>query len=272
MDNVEPREFAPGVWWLPQCLVVPIGETVYHAHIAQYLVVGRDRALLFDTSMPAGWEVLSGQLDHVLGGRSVDYVVPSHPEVPHCANILSLLEKYPDSIAVGDMRDYPLYYPTVHDRFVQVETGTELELGGGYRFRLLPGLVKDLPTTQWGFEVSQRVLFASDAFICAHHLPPGHEFSDEPVHLPYECTSMTSELAAKPVPEQLVMLTRAALTWPSYVHIDRYLDPLLAMMSECRPRFIAVAHGPVIDQPETIMPMLWDTLRQTYEGVDAPAA
>src|SRR5579862_4694238 len=115
------REIAPGVWWLPQCLARIISGTAIHIPNTPYLVVGADKVLIYDTGLPESWDDLEPSLEEILGGRTIDFIVASHSEVPHCGNTPRLLAKYPDSQLVGDVRDFHLYFPRFADRMVQMK-------------------------------------------------------------------------------------------------------------------------------------------------------
>src|SRR5680860_1207523 len=135
-----PREIVDGVHWLGGCLVPEVGGHKFHNHISAYLIKGDEKTLFFDTGHPAHWQAVERDLDVALGGRPLDYIVPSHSEMPHSGNLPRLLDKYPTSLVHGEVRDYHLYYPGCEDRLVPGRPGDELDLGGR-RFRLLRAIM-----------------------------------------------------------------------------------------------------------------------------------
>src|ERR1700722_736755 len=87
-----PRQIIPGLFWLGGCSNSagwPGRENApaIHEPISVYLVVGRDRTLLVDTGHFAHWYAIEPQLEQVLAGRSLDYILPTHPELPHTGNL-----------------------------------------------------------------------------------------------------------------------------------------------------------------------------------------
>ena len=66
-------------------------------HVPQnaYLLTG-ERTLLWDTLSPASGHVLLPALEDLLGGRPLDYLALSHPDVPHAGNTMQVLRRYPD--------------------------------------------------------------------------------------------------------------------------------------------------------------------------------
>lgn len=256
-----PREIAPGIWWLASCSAVSLSGALSHLHNAPYLILGSNRTLLWDTSTPGHWPIIDGALDSLLGGRALDYIVPSHPEVAHCGNVHRLLVKYPTAQLVGDVRDYPFYFPEFTDRLVDLSSGCELDLGG-HRFVFTDAVIKDLASSQWGYESSQKVLFVGDGFAYSHRPPV--EGDDRPTHLPSECTLMASELGVAPGPDQIIWITKAALYWTRFVQIDVFLDLFRDTLRTHPTNLIAPAHGAVIDDVEGIVWAIWQALRLAY--------
>jgi flavorubredoxin len=256
------REIAEGIWWLPQCLVRASSEGVLHLHAAPYLICGSDKTLLWDTGPPPQWEGVTSSLDEILGERQLDYIVPSHPEVAHCGNAERLLNKYPDALLIGDVRDYAYYLPRHTDRIRAFDRAGTLDLGT-HAFTFLPGLIKDLPSTQWAYESTSDVLFVGDAFAYSHLAPANGDA--EPTHRPGECTLLASELDAPPRDEQIIWITKAALYWTRFVPIDVYLEDVLKLLDDHPTRLVAPGHGAVIDDVDGVLWLIWEALRRAYD-------
>src|SRR5579859_2972239 len=113
MSSDLPRSVADGVTWMSSCLPFNIDGRVIHGHNSTFLVQGESASILVDTGNPSSWPIISEKLDGLLGGRELDYVFPTHPELPHTGNLPRLVQKYPDIQIVGDVRDYHLFYPQI---------------------------------------------------------------------------------------------------------------------------------------------------------------
>jgi hypothetical protein len=266
-----PRQIAPGIWWLPLCIVTNLIDSIVHVHNAQYLIVGSEKTLLYDTGMPAQWPEIANCLDELLGGRDLDYIVPSHTEVNHSGGVVPLLERYPRARVVGGLQDCHLLWPEYAHRMTRTPAGTELDLGS-HRFRFLEAVIKDLPDTQWGYEPSQEVMFTADGFAVSHR--PPLEDDDRPTHSPGECDLVVTELPKVPEADQIVWITRAALYWTRFIRLDPFRRQFEALMDEYPTRIVAPAHGAVIDDM-AILPRVWTALELSYSpdaaGVDASA-
>ena len=260
-----PREIAPGVWWVGGCLESAAFEHPVHFHVSAYLIVGTERALLFDTAAPAMWPELSADLDQILGARTLDFIVPSHPEIPHAGNFGKLLDKYPQAVATGDVRDYHLYFPDHVDRMHPAAHDTTLDLGGGYRFTFLEAIIKDLPSTVWGYEHSQQVLFPVDA-LGYGHLPQTAEFPDEQLHRAGECALFSSELRTPPALDLATYLTQSSLFWSRNVDIAPFMARFERLLQTYPSKLIAPAHGSVIDDLTVVMPVMREAHRKSYIG------
>ncbi|HEY1777114.1 MAG TPA: MBL fold metallo-hydrolase [Solirubrobacteraceae bacterium] len=256
------RQIADGIWWIPACQQVLLEGKFVHIHNAPYLVMGRDKTLLWDTSPGLNWSGTERELDALLGDRPIDYLVPSHPEGPHCGNLQRLLSKYPDATVLGDVRDYHLYFPTQVNRFVPYPPRKELSLGGAQTIIFLPAIVKDLPSSQWAYAPDQRVLFTADAFAYSHM--PSLEGDDRPAHAPGQCGLTATELDALPSPEQVLWITRAALYWAHFRELAPYRTAFERLLRAYPADIIAPAHGAVIDDM-SFVPAIWDALDIAFD-------
>ena len=247
-----PYELKPGVYWLGICTKGMYNGRPAHGENHQYLIVGTDKTLLLDTGFPRMWPELSAQLDSILGDRPLDYIFPSHQELPHSAALIPLIAKYPQAAVVGDIRDYHLYDPSLEGHLTQMAAGSEIDLGGGYRFEFLEPVMKDLATTLWGYEASQRVLFVVDAFQVPHP-DPDLAGTDEVLHPPGQCNMFFEELPG-------IDVELAAQIFRLVFFEARHVDPAVTFgrferLLETHPAdVIASTHGFPIRDPKKALP------------------
>jgi glyoxylase-like metal-dependent hydrolase (beta-lactamase superfamily II) len=239
-----PREIGPGVWWLGDCIEHATAGTSIHLHFSAFLVVGGRRTLLYDTGYPAHWPAIEAQLAEVLDDRELDYVVVSHPELPHAGNLGRLLALYPASTAVGDVRDLHLFHPGIDRRLKPQQAGDELDLGGR-RFHFLPALLHDLGNTIWGYDDLSRTLFACDGFIYAHNRASAA--AGEPVHDATECRLLVSELPERPRTPEAFRMSAEGLYWTRRRDPASVFDRFDALLARFGPTLIAPTHGNPID-------------------------
>lgn len=260
-----PRELGEGIWWIGSCLESAAFDEPVHFHTSAYLVLGADKTLLFDTGPSGAWEKVSADLTEVLQGRPLDYIVPSHPEIPHAGSLDRVLTRYPRAQVLGDLRDFHLYFPDFADRMTHVPHGTEIDLGGGFVFVVLDAIIKDLPSTVWGYEKKRRVLFPVDA-LGYGHLPQPSEHVDEPLHRRGECALLASELSHPPDLDLATHLTKSSLFWSRFVHIEPYFERFDALLEKYPTDLLAPAHGSVVDDLDVIMPVLKLAHRKAFVG------
>jgi hypothetical protein len=247
-----PYELKPGVFWLGICTKGMYNGRLAHGENHQYLIVGTEKTLLVDTGFPRMWPELSAQLDSVLGDRPLDFIFPSHQELPHSASLIQLAAKYPNAAIVGDVRDYHLYYPSLEGHLTPMPAGSDIDLGGGYRFELLAPVMKDLPTTLWGYEISQRVLFVVDAFQVPHP-DPDLAGSEDVLHPPGQCNMFFEELPG-------VDVELAAQIFRLVFFENRHVDPAVTfgrfekLLHTHPANVIASTHGFPIRDPEKALP------------------
>lgn len=265
-----PREIAPGIWWLGVCVVTRderygVSEPL-HIYLSNYLVVGDEQTIIFDCGEPSGWPALDRQLDQVLGDRPLDWILPSHPELPHAANTSRLLEKYPDAKIIGDISDWHLFLPDQLHRLVRRFPGQTLDLGGPHRIKFLPAPIRDLPNSMWAYETHERVMFVSDAFSFGHGHFAHPDIDDEyDPHLSGECGLMTGEAPGgiERAREQTAVVLRAALPWLKYCDPTEIFADLEHLLAENPARLIGPAHGHVVSNPREDVSIL----REEYEVV-----
>lgn len=255
-----PRRLGPGLTWMGGCATRPTDPT--HVHHSNYLLQG-ERSLLVDTGFPGTWAQVDAHLDELLGGEPLDYVFPTHSEIAHSGNLNKLLQKYPKLRAVGDMRDFHLYYPEYRDRLLPVRADAEFDLGGGLQFRFLRALIADLPNTLWAYEATNQILFVADAFAYSHRRVP--EEGEDPIHLRGECALTSAELPL-PSTDQMAFVLRAAFNWTRYVDVSPIFDELEELLRRYPSRFVGPAHGNLIVDLDRMMPVVRAAFDEVYQG------
>lgn len=265
MTISEPRLLGNGVAWLGGCLTANAQGTPVHYHVSCYLVVGSTRTILVDTGDPAHRGIVLQQVSSVLGGRDLDYVFPTHPEIPHAGNLPALLDKYPGAKVVGDVRDYALHYPEYVDRLQAQEAGSSLDLGDRV-FRFLPAYIRDLENTLWGHDSESCMMFVSDGFSYIHDVPAPDGDDDEPVHLPGQCSLLSGEMPEPPTVDQAAYGTGRALYWTKFVDVSYAFTQIEKALDELPTRLIGPAHGNVIDDVNGMLRTSLAAHRRVYGG------
>lgn len=165
------REISPGIHWVggndrrlalfENMFPLPQG-VAYNS----YLILD-DKVALMDTVDAAITRQFFENMDRLLAGRAIDYLVVNHMEPDHCANIEELARRYPEMKIVGNQKTFQMirqfYDFSLDDRCIEVREGDSLPLGAHtLQFYFAP--MVHWPEVMLAFEESQGILFAADAF------------------------------------------------------------------------------------------------------------
>lgn len=246
-----PRRLSPGLLWTGRCQEFDYLGKSTHSHQNAFLVKGSERTMLIDTGAPSKWSAVERDVQSFLDGRTLDFVFPTHPEFPHGGLLPRWLEKYPDALIVGDLRDSDLYYPDLVSRFRTMYAGDQVDLGDR-SILFLPALWRDLPTTLWAFDTGDRALFVSDALAFLH-------FHDEG-----ECPRLTSE--QPPVDVSMMRFNNErTLIWTRFADAAETFPDFDRLVRELNVRLIAPGHGNVIDNLDVMIPLAKQALAAIRE-------
>jgi flavorubredoxin len=240
-------------YWLGGCMKAVTPDGPVHYHVSTFLVLGSRRTALIDTGDPHHWDQIRADLVAALDGRRLDYIVPTHPELPHAGNLPTLLAMFPDSQVVGDVRDYPVHYPEYADRLVTLGVAATLDLGDR-RLEIVEAYIRDLPNTVWAYDPRDQVLYVSDGFSFIHDVPTLPALGDdEPGHLPGQCRLLSTEMPVPPTIEQAAYGTGRALYWTRYVDVTPTFKRIREFLNDHPVTMIAPAHGNVISDVAAMM-------------------
>jgi flavorubredoxin len=243
-----PREIGSGVWWLGDCLGQLYNGKTYHGCNAAHMVVGTKAALLSDTGHPKDFPVIAKHIEHVLA-RNPDvplkYLFLTHQETPHSGGLGRLLARFPELEVVGDVSDYHLAFPQYEHRMRFLGEGEAVDLGGR-EFKIVEPVVRDLRTSNWGFDTKTRCLFPGDGFAYSHYHWDGH------------CGMVAEEATSLDLVEVCAVFQERALYWTTFVDMERYVERMEWQMKEFGVRLVAPSHGlPVTDLERT-----WPEIRK----------
>src|SRR5664280_2132405 len=129
MPHKMPREIAPGVFWIGDCLVQRHKGKIYHGYNAAFLVAGETASCLVETGHPKDFPVIDRHLTELFarGVPPIKYLFVTHQETPHCGGLGRVLKTYPDAILCGDVSDYHLAFPQYEHRMRWMKEGDELD-------------------------------------------------------------------------------------------------------------------------------------------------
>ena len=145
-----------------------------------YLIMDEKTALIdsVDTSI---MQVFFENIEYVLKGRIIDYLVINHMEPDHCASIDELTRRFPDMKIVGNVKTFQMirqfYDFDIELRTHEVKDGDTLCLGAHtLKFCFTP--MVHWPEVMMTYEETSKALFSADAFGTFGALS-GNLFSDE---------------------------------------------------------------------------------------------
>lgn len=239
-----PREIANGIHWIEEAYLAPALKREYTESPPSWYDLGADiqvcdnayliegeQTLLFDTLSPDSTEQILSELDSLLDGRDLDYLVPSHPENPHAGNTFPILEAYPEAELLApeyDTGKHELYY---FDDATHVSDGDMLDLGGRVVEFVEPGFL-DHRIHTWLFDHATATLFTVD-WLGDVHMSKNHlDFVDE---VPED----------DPIDRQVEFHSRA-LFWFQYIQREKARAVIEDLVETYDPYVLAPSHGLVV--------------------------
>ena len=131
-----------------------------------YLILDEKIAIM-DTVDARATDEWFANLEGALAGRTPDYLVVSHMEPDHAANIAKAAEKYPEMKIVANAKTFPMmkqFFGTdFAGRNVTVAEGDTLSLGSHTLTFVMAPMVH-WPEVMVAYESSEKILFSADGF------------------------------------------------------------------------------------------------------------
>lgn len=131
-----------------------------------YLIKDEKNALM-DTVDASASEQFIENVAYALNGGKLDYLVVQHMEPDHCANIQRILELYPETKVVGNVKTMQMisqfFDADLEGRQVVVKEGDTLELGNHTLHFVMAPMVH-WPEVMVTYDSTDKVLFSADGF------------------------------------------------------------------------------------------------------------
>ena len=126
-----------------------------------------EKTVLFDTVDKAVGEVFFENVEHLLGGRSLDYLVVHHMEPDHSATLAELVLRYPDVKIVcnakvaGMMKQFFTYDV---DSVTQIVKEGDVFSSGKHELCFMNAPMVHWPEVMFTYDKTAKILFSADAF------------------------------------------------------------------------------------------------------------
>ena len=130
-------------------------------------VIMDDKITIMDMVDKRAADQWFANLDEVLGDKQPDYLVISHLEPDHSANLADVINKYPDMKLVSNAKLFgmlPNFFEVpVEDRSITVKEGDTLELGAHTLHFVMAPMVH-WPEVMVTYDSADKILFSADGF------------------------------------------------------------------------------------------------------------
>ena len=140
---------------------VPNGVT-YNSY-----VIMDDKIAVMDTVDGRATEQWFANLEQALAGEPADYLIVSHMEPDHAANIKRFTERFPEAKIVGNAKTFAMieqfFDLDLTDRKVEVKEGSTLELGT-HTLQFFMAPMVHWPEVMVTYEQQEKILFSADGF------------------------------------------------------------------------------------------------------------
>ncbi|MDD7515879.1 FprA family A-type flavoprotein [Ruminococcus flavefaciens] len=131
-----------------------------------YIIVD-EKIAVFDTVDGNFTDQWLDNITEVLADRKPDYLIVQHMEPDHSANIKNFLDKYPETIVVGNAKTFGMIDNFFEDMKIanklEVKEGDKLSLGK-HELSFVFAPMVHWPEVMFTYDSTDKVLFSADAF------------------------------------------------------------------------------------------------------------
>ena len=179
------RKVTDDVTWVGGCdRRISIFEGVYRLSRGMAYnayVITDEKTVLVDTVDHAVSEVFLENVEHVLGGRKLDYIIVQHMEPDHSSTLGEVMLRYPEARIVCSKKAAGMigqfFGRDVTGTALLAEEGTVLDTGR-HKLTFVMAPMVHWPEVMVTYDAAEKLLFSADAF-GTFGAPDGALFADE---------------------------------------------------------------------------------------------
>lgn len=131
-----------------------------------YLLLDQ-QTVLFDTVDKSVSKIFFENIEHVLNGRNLDYLIVQHMEPDHSATIANLLMRYPDVTVICNEKTAVMINQFFKDQPInnlRIVTEGEILNTGSHEMTFLMAPMVHWPEVMVTYDKTKKILFSADAF------------------------------------------------------------------------------------------------------------
>ncbi|MGN0732390.1 MAG: FprA family A-type flavoprotein [Treponema sp.] len=131
-----------------------------------YVIIDDKIAVMDSVDQNFGDEWLKN-IDEVLEGKTPDYLIVQHMEMDHSSNVLSFMQKFPETKIAASKMAFTMmknmFGTDFLDRQIVISEGSKIELGK-HTLNFITAPNVHWPEVIMTYESSEKILFSADAF------------------------------------------------------------------------------------------------------------
>lgn len=145
--------------------IIPIPNGVsYNSYF-----IDDEKTAVVDTVDALVMEDFLDNVEYLLHGRHLDYIIVNHMEPDHSSSLLTLAERYPEAKIAGSAQALRMFEQFFHrpmkDRYVVIGEKVTLPLGR-HTLRFFAAPMVHWPEVTFTYDETDHILFSADAFGC----------------------------------------------------------------------------------------------------------
>ena len=126
-----------------------------------------EKTVLFDTVDASIGKQFLENVEAVLAGKSLDYLIVNHMEPDHCSLIADLVLRYPNMQIVGNAKTFPMIQQffdlDITGKTITVKEGDTLS-SGAHTLNFVMAPMVHWPEAMMTYDETDKILFSADAF------------------------------------------------------------------------------------------------------------